>query len=156
MSQMLEPLLRDHRFFTGADPEHLAMLAGCAQHVAFPLGAYLFRAGTSADRFFLIRDGVVALETSAAGGVQVVVQTLGAGDVAGFSWLIERRSWQFDGRAVERTRAVELDGACLRWKCRAEPKLGFELMQRFARLACDRLQATRQRVVDEEGYASAR
>lgn len=155
MSQTLEPLLRGHKFFTGADPEHLAMLAGCAQHVAFPRGTYLFRAGTAADRFFLIRDGVVALETASAPGAQVVVQSLGAGDVAGFSWLIERRSWQFDGRALERTRAVELDGACLRWKCRAEPKLGFELMQRFAALACDRLQATRQRVVDEHGYVSA-
>ena len=80
-----------------------------------------------------------------------MVQTLTAGDVAGFSWLIEPHRWEFDGRAVERVRAVQVDGACLRAKCDEDPRLGYELMRRFAALATSRLQATRLQLMDVYG-----
>ena len=83
----------------------------------------------------------------------VTVQTVGPGEMAGFSWLLGPHRWQFDGRAVGRVHAVELDGTCLRAKCDADPRLGYELMQRFARLATRRLQATRLQLLDVYGHA---
>ena len=85
-----------------------------------------------------------------------MVQTLGAGDVAGFSWLIEPHRWEFDGRAVERVRAVQMDGACLRGKCDEDLRLGYDLMRRFAALATSRLQATRLQLMDVYGHAHDR
>lgn len=154
MPQTLEPLLRRHEFFAGLDPRYLALLAGCATNVVFPDGAFLFREGTAAEKFFLVTGGTVALEIAAPGRV-VTVQTLGEGEVAGFSWLMGPHRWQFDGRAVTRVRAIEMDGACLRAKCEADPRLGFDLMQRFARLATRRLQATRLQILDVYGHAGA-
>jgi hypothetical protein len=81
------------------------------------------------------------------------VQTLGAGDVAGFSWLIKPHHWSFDGQAIDRVRAIRLDGACLRAKCAADPRLGYDLMGRFAALASARLQATRLQLLDVYGHA---
>ena len=153
MPQALEPLLRGHRFFAGLPPEYLDLLAGCASNVVFPDGAFVFREGEPADRFFLLREGRLALEIAAPGRGALLVQTLGEGDVAGFSWLIEPHQWEFDGRVVERVRAVQMDGACLRRKCEADPHLGYELMRRFARLATLRLQATRLQVLDVYGHA---
>ena len=152
MPQTLEPLLRRHGFFTGLDPEYLTLLAGCAANVAFSDGAFLFREGTPAEQCFLITSGTIALEITAPGQV-VTVQTLGEGEVAGFSWLMGAHLWQFDGRAVTKVRAIELDGACLRAKCEADPRLGFDLMRRFARLATRRLQATRLQLLDVYGHA---
>ena len=156
MPQTLEPLLRGHKFFAGLEDEHLALLTGCASNVVFPAGTFLFREGEPATTFFLIRDGAVALEIAGAGRGALVVQTLGAGDVAGFSWLIEPHSWEFDGRAVERVRAVQMDGACLRGKCDEDLRLGYELMRRFAALATSRLQATRLQLLDVYGHAHDR
>lgn len=152
MPQALEPLLRRHKFFAGMDPQHLALIAGCAERVAFTDGVFLFREGTAARKFFLITDGTVALEIAAPGRV-VTVQALGEGEVAGFSWLIGPHRWQFDGRAVGRVRAIEMDGACLRAKCESDPRLGFDLMRRFALLAARRLQATRLQILDVYGHA---
>jgi CRP-like cAMP-binding protein len=152
LPQTLEPLLRRHGFFTGLDPEYLTLLAGCAANVTFPEGAFLFREGTPADQCFLITGGTLALEITARGQV-VTVQTLHEGEVAGFSWLMGAHLWQFDGRAVTKVRAIELDGACLRAKCEADPRLGFDLMRRFARLATRRLQATRLQILDVYGHA---
>jgi CRP/FNR family transcriptional regulator, cyclic AMP receptor protein len=48
-----------------------------------------------------------------------------------------------------------MDGDCLRPKCEADPRLGFDLMQRFARLAMQRLQSTRLQILDVYGHADA-
>ena len=153
MLHSLEPLLRGHRFFAGLDTDQLELLTGCAKTAVFPAGAYLFREGDPAETFYLIRGGRLALEIAAPGRGAVVVQTLGEGDVAGFSWLLEPHSWQFDGRAEERVLTVRMDGTCLRGKCDADQALGYELMRRFAALAVARLQATRLQVLDVYGHA---
>ena len=151
----LEPLLRDHPFLNDLEPEYLALLAGCAMNVRFTAGSFLFREGDPADRCFLIREGKMALEIAAPGRGAIIVQTLAAGDVAGFSWLLEPHQWQFDGRVIEPVHAIALDGSCLRRKCADDPRLGFELTQLFARLAIRRLQATRLRLLDVYGNAHA-
>ena len=151
----LEPLLRDHPFLRGLEPEYLALLAGCAANVRFREGSFMFREGEPAGQCFLIREGKMALEIAAPGRGAIIVQTLGAGDVTGFSWLLEPHRWEFDGRAVEPVRALALDGTCLRGKCADDPRLGFELTQLFARLAIRRLQATRLRLLDVYGNVNA-
>ena len=151
----LEPLLRDHPFLKDLEPEYLTLLAGCAMNVRFGEGSFLFREGEAADRCFLIREGKLALEIAAPGRGSIIVQTLGAGHVAGFSWLLEPHQWQFDGRAVEPVHAVALDGTCLSGKCADDPRLGFELTQLFARLAIQRLQATRLQLLDVYGNVGA-
>ena len=151
----LEPLLRDHPFLKDLEPEYLTLLAGCATNVRFRAGSFLFREGDAAGQCFLIREGKISLEIAAPGRGSIIVQTLGAGDVTGFSWLLEPHQWQFDGRAIEPVRAIALDGTCLRGKCADDPRLGFELTQLFARLAIRRLQATRLRLLDVYGNVHA-
>jgi CRP/FNR family transcriptional regulator, cyclic AMP receptor protein len=153
--ETLEPLLREHEFFTGLAPEYVSLLVGCSTNVRFPAGAFLFEEGEPADRFFLIRHGRVALEIAAPGRGSIVVQTIGPGEVVGFSWLFEPHRWEFDARTTEATTAVELDGVCLRGKCEEDPVLGFDLMQRFARVVIQRLQATRLQLLDVYGHADA-
>ena len=151
----LEPLLREHPFLKDLQPEYLALLAGCAANVRFREGAFMFREGEPAGQCFLIREGKMALEIAAPARGSIIVQTLAAGDVAGFSWLLQPHQWQFDGRVVEPVRAIALDGVCLRGKCADDPRLGFELTQLFARLAIRRLQATRLRLLDVYGNVHA-
>jgi CRP-like cAMP-binding protein len=157
LPRTLEGLLGDHVFFAGLDPTYLSLLAGCAKNVVVPGEGFLFREGEQADKFFLIRDGRLALEVAAPGRRPITVQTLSVDDVVGFSWLAGRQhQWQFDGWVIERIHALELDGACLRGKCEADPKLGYELMRRFAELASERLQVTRLQMLDVYGHANLR
>ena len=148
----LEDLIADAPTFRGLDPEQLTLIAGCGVNEHFELGAALFREGEPADRFFLIREGAVALQVQAPGQGELVIETLHRGDVVGFSWLFEPHRWQFDARAVEPTRVIAFDGACLRGKCEADHELGYELMRRFARAITERLQATRLQLLDVYGH----
>ncbi|HEX7611053.1 MAG TPA: cyclic nucleotide-binding domain-containing protein [Solirubrobacteraceae bacterium] len=151
--QTLEQLIAASPVFAGLAEEQLAVIAGCAVNERFDAGSELFREGRPADRFYLIREGAIALEVEAPGRGRLVVQTLHAGEVAGWSWLFEPYLWEFDGRAHEPTKVVGFDGACLRGKCEADHELGFQLMRRFAASMTERLQATRLQLLDVYGGA---
>jgi len=137
--------------FAGLEPRLLTLLAGCAANERADSGAYLFHEGAPAERFFLIREGAVALEVAAPGRGAIVIETLHAGDVVGWSWLFAPHRWQFDGRVADATAMIAFDGLCLRAKCDADHDLGYELMRRFAAVAVERLQATRLQLLDVYG-----
>lgn len=147
----LEPLLGEHSFFKGLAPRYLELIAGCASNVRFEAGQYIFHEGEAANEFYVIRHGRVALEIFAPGRGAHAIQTLGAGELLGWSWLIPPYQWHFDARAVELTRALALDGECLRTKCEQDHDLGYEFMKRFAHIMLDRLQATRLQLLDLYG-----
>jgi CRP-like cAMP-binding protein len=151
--QGLEELIAAAPTFAGLSAEHLRLIAGCAVNEHFPAGKDLFREGGPADRFYLIREGAVALEIEAPGRGRIVIETLHPGEVVGWSWLFEPHRWQFDARAREPTRVVGFDGACLRGKCEQDHELGYQLMRRFAASLTERLQATRLQLLDVYGHA---
>ena len=74
-----------------------------------------------------------------------------AGEVFGWSWLFPPYRWHFDVQALDLTRALVFDGQCLRAKCEADHDLGYALMQRFAQVIVQRLQATRLQLLDLYG-----
>ena len=148
MMQTLEPILAGHPFFKGLKSEYLQIVTGCASNVRFDTGAYIFHEGEEATQFYLIRQGKVALEIFAAQHGPITIETIEAGEVLGWSWLFPPYRWHFSGRVFEPTRAIALDGKCLRTKGEADHDLGYELMQRVAQIMLDRLNATRIRLLD--------
>jgi CRP/FNR family transcriptional regulator, cyclic AMP receptor protein len=151
--QTLEELIGAAPLFAGLAEAHLGLIAGCGANGRFAAGAELFREGDPAERFFLIREGTVALSVEAPGRGALIIETLHRGDVVGWSWLFEPYRWQFDAHAQEPTRVVGFDGACLRAKCEADHELGYQLMRRFAASITERLQATRLQLLDVYGNA---
>jgi len=144
-------LLAEHPLFRGLAPGDLAQVAGCSRNVRFTTGETILAEGQPANYFYLLRHGRVTLETAAPGRGAIVIETLSPGDVLGWSWLLPPYRSHFDARAVEPTVALRFDGACLRTKLAADPRLGYELLSRFAELIVDRLQATRVRLLDLYG-----
>jgi CRP-like cAMP-binding protein len=148
MMETLRRILEGHSFFEGLSPEHLDLLVSCASNVRFEAGSYIFRQGEEANQFYLLRHGRVAVEVFAPQCPPIVVETLDADDILGWSWLVAPYYWRFDARAVELTRAIALDGKCLRRKCEENHELGYVLLKRFVPIIEHRLQATRMQLLD--------
>jgi len=144
----LEGVLAGHPFFSRMDPRYLELAVGCAANVRFNAGELIFRQGHEAEHFYLIRAGRVALEIHVPGRGGLTIQTLGAGEVLGWSWLVPPYNWRFDGRAAEVTRAIVFDGKCLRKKCEEDHELGYELQKRVIAILGEHLDATRFRLLD--------
>ncbi|MEK7263132.1 MAG: cyclic nucleotide-binding domain-containing protein [Bacteroidota bacterium] len=149
--ESLEKILSEHPFFQDFEQHHLDLIVGCASNVKFNEEQYLFHEGKDADKFYLIRSGKVAVELFGAERGPITIQTIEEGDILGWSWLLPPFKWHFDARAVELTRAIALDGKCLRKKCENDHDLGYELMKRIAHIMERRLQATRLQLVDIYG-----
>jgi len=147
----LERILAAHPFFKGMEPVYHQLFVDCASNVRFEAGEYIFREGGEANQFYLIRHGRAAVEISTPERGAVIIQSLGEGEVLGWSWMIPPYRWRFDARAVELTRAIALDGRCLRERSEEDHDLGFQLMKRAAHVIEERLQATRLQLLDIYG-----
>lgn len=148
-------LLAEQPVFAGLSTETLELIAGCGQNMRFAADERILVENEPADRFYLLRSGKVAVELNTPRRGSQTIETVGAGDLLGVSWLLPPYRWTFDARAVEPTRAIAIDAACLRRKCDADPALGYELFQRFAGLVRDRLHATRLQLLDLYGDATS-
>ena len=151
----IDQLIAETPIFDGLTAEHLELIAGCGWNERLPAGTRLLREGESADRFYILRHGVVALQFEAPGRGPLVIETLHDGEVVGWSWLFAPYRWAMDGRAVEDCSVVTFDGTCLRGKCEADHELGYQLMSRFAHNVIERLQSTRMQLIDVYGRAPA-
>ena len=150
----LERFVREHPFFAGLEEGFLGLVCGCARNVVFQAGDYLFHEGAPADQFYLLRHGRVGLEITVPGRSAVTFQTLVAGEIVGVSWLFPPYRWTYDARALELTRAIALDAACLRGKCEQDHDLGYDLMKRFVPVVVERLHATRMQILDVYGNSN--
>jgi CRP/FNR family transcriptional regulator, cyclic AMP receptor protein len=146
--ETLEPILAAHPFFKDLDTASMALVVGCASNVRFDEGMLIFREGEDATQFFIIREGKVALELLVPGYGAVIVETVEAGEVLGWSWLFPPYFWRFNARVVEPVRAIALDGKCLRNKCERDHDFGYEMMTRFARVMQGRLSALTIQLTD--------
>jgi len=147
----IEDLLSEHPFFRDLGPAHRALIASCGTNRTIKAGDYLLREGDPANEFFAIRSGKVAVGVHVPNRGEAIIETLDAGDVAGWSWLFPPYKAHFDTRAVVAAHVIAFDGACLRKKCEADPALGYALMKRFAGMMIVRMQATRLQLLDMYG-----
>lgn len=147
----LETIITEHRFFEGLAPDFINLVSGCAKNVRFEAGSYLLHEGDEASTFFLIRRGRVTLEIKAPGRQSMRFMTVDEGEIVGVSWLFPPYRWNYDAKSLELVRAIAIDATCLREKCEADNKLGYELMKRFVPALAGRLQATRLQLLDLYG-----
>ena len=152
----MEDLIANHPFMKGLEPRLKAMLTESAMEKDFAAGEVIFREGDVANRFYLILSGKVAIEAPTPEKASLLIQTIGAGDVLGWSWLFAPYYWNFDARAVEPTRAIFFYGTRLRERCDEDADLGYELMRRFTQIMIQRLQFARSHLLENRAVPPIR
>jgi len=141
-------ILEAQPFLKGMTSRQLELLAEESMLAEFKADDRILYQGGPANRFYLILEGRAELELPVAGGDGVHVQTLGAGDVLGWSWLFPPYHWHFDARAVTPIKAIFFYGTRLRELCEENRDLGYELMKRVSEIVISRLQATRRQLAE--------
>jgi CRP-like cAMP-binding protein len=137
-----------HPFLAGLSAGHRAKLARHAAAASFAAGARIFGEGETAHAFWLIETGAVALDIQVPGRGDVIVETLPAGTVLGWSWLYPPYRWSFGARAQEQTEAIAFDAAAVRGQLDLDTAFGYAVLNSFTPVIVERLQATRVRVLD--------
>lgn len=141
-----------HPFLAGMEEGHRQIFLQGAREQMFEPGEVIFHEGDPANTLYLIESGRVALESGAVGH-PTLIQTLGDGEVLGWSWLFPPFVWHFQARATEPTRVLCCDGGHLLVQAEENPAFGYAVMRRFSQLVIQRLQATRRKLAQAQAAA---
>ena len=71
--ESLEDIIKRHPFLDGMSPHQHRLLADCAMQAHFRADELIFRDGDPANRFYLIQNGKVALESFVHGRTAIMV-----------------------------------------------------------------------------------
>lgn len=137
--------------FAELDPAQRAVVTAGVEERYFAKGRFVLRQGGEATQFYVIEKGRVALEVAGPGRTPVTLQTLGSGDVLGWSWLVSPYSWHFDARALDEVQTVAFDAKRLRELMDRDPVIGYRLARRFLSITTERLQSARMQLLDVYG-----
>src|SRR5579863_7204132 len=139
MTEVSAAALSAHPFLRGMSGDQLSVLAEAARNVKFPARYRLFEDGGNATRLWLIQSGHVSLDLHVPGEGPVVIETIGMGELLGWSWLFPPYKWAFGAVAATAVEAFEFDAPTVRRLCAADPALGYELNQRITEVLAKRL-----------------
>jgi CRP/FNR family cyclic AMP-dependent transcriptional regulator len=108
MLNSLESVIREHPFFNNFPENQLQIITSCAKNVEFP-------------EVYFIRKGSVSIELNIPQRGPTTMQTVGEGEILGWSWVSPPYLWHFNAKALERTKALVFDATCRRAKCEQKP-----------------------------------
>ncbi|AOR37596.1 regulator [Streptomyces fodineus] len=130
------------------DAMHRERLMYLAREVTFEAGARMFEEGRRADRFWIVRTGSVALDLHVPGRRSAVIETLGHGELIGWSWHFPPYLWHLGAEAMSPVRAWEFDAEAVRVMCAEDPEFGRAIADWVGRVVAQRLHASRVRLLD--------
>lgn len=133
-------VLRSFPYFAGVSPETLKAVAEATEERTFLPGQPLFREGDPARALYILRAGEVDIVYQHHVDEGRVVDTVVAGDLIGWSALVE--PYRCTATAVPRAsgRAVCIDAAGIRKLCERDHMLGYRLLKEVAGMLSRRLQ----------------
>ena len=141
---MVSPeMLRRFNCFSPVREESLKALATIAREESVAAGRQIFGEGDPADTLGLIVDGEIDIQYLLGSGESRVVDTLIAGDILGWSALVEPHKMTGIATTCKATRLIRIQAQPLRELCERDPLLGYRLSTQVIRLLADRLEGTR-------------
>lgn len=144
----LERIIAGHHFLEGLSKGYLDKIISCASAADFSAGKYIFRQGEPAENFYLLTKGRVTVGLESAEKGSLLVETLDAGAVLGWSWLVPPYKWRFNAQATSSTHAVAVNGAKLRVLCETDHAFGYEIMKRFSHVISERLEMANLQILE--------
>ena len=142
---MVSPeLLRRYPFFAGLDMDQITILAKAAEEMRVEEGHYFFHEGDELDHFYLMVEGAVAIVIELPEqDKEVVISTIGPGEVFAWSGLVPPHQATASGKAMTSCRVVAFDCRELREEFEKDCRFGYLMMQKAAQVIRQRLRDTR-------------
>lgn len=137
-----------HTILEAMAPEAREALLAHSRQVTFPAGTRIFNEHRRAEKFWIIQCGTVDLDTHVPGRKNAVVDTLGYGELLGWSWMFPPYTWHLGATATREVRALEFDAAAVRELCNEDSAVGRCVSTAVAAVIADRLDSARTRLLD--------
>ena len=135
-------------FCKGLSMEYLRRLSAAGEVKAYQPRDRLFFEGQSSREVYLLTDGEVVLETSLPGQDAMRLQTVGPGELLGWSPVLGLGVMTATARAATPCHVLALNADRILSLAEEDPKFVLEFMRRVAITLARRLNATRLQLVE--------
>jgi CRP-like cAMP-binding protein len=138
---MVSPeIIRRYAFFSGLSMDQVVSLAKVADDITVPGGHYFHLEGDELKAFYIILEGEVnVITTLPQKDREVVISTLGAGDVFGWSGLVPPHSATAGAKTAIPSRLLAFDCQELLKIFDEDCRFGYTMMLKIAQLIRERL-----------------
>ncbi len=147
-NQEIVDSLRGVRFLHDIRDEYLRQIAAISEFRDVPADKVVFTEGRSHAYIYLVVRGAVALEIRVADRTITRMETIGDGELLGWSPILGQILMTATGRALQPSRLIAIDANQLVALCEHSPRFGFEFMKRTAQALAQRLAALRLQLSD--------
>lgn len=147
-------VLAAHPFMDGLAHDDVAALASCGEVRHHPAGHRVAGEGDPAEGFHLVVSGRVGIEAHLPRRGALVVASVEAGQVLGWSWLFPPHLWAFDAVAMTAVTEVVLGATPLHAVLAERPVLAAEVTRRLGAVVAERLRSARTQLLDLYGADS--
>ena len=141
-------VLREFGLFAGLDDNQLIKVAELCHERTLEEGALHFVQGRKAEELHLCRSGKVdiTVQLRQPWGIEVIVHTIGGGEVFGWSTLVEPHIYTASAKCIERTEEIYIKGLDLLNLFEENPRIGYVVMKNLSAVTSSRLTETRQKL----------
>src|SRR5947209_4357765 len=137
---------------SGMTQSQLLALESLGKKTSFEENELIVVAGERSTMFYLVLTGSASVEV-ASDFCTIAIQALSAGDIFGWSSLLDHHDTLFQVRAREQCSALCLDGAAVAELCRSDPTLGVKLLQRVLDTVAGRVGGLEARLAEFCGFS---
>ena len=138
---MVSPeVIRRYPYFSGISIERINMLANITEEIECEQGQYFHNEGEEIDKVYILVEGEVSLVTSLPQqDKEVVINTLGTGDVFGWTSLLPPYTAGAGAKTITDCKLVEFSASKLRTKFEDDYQFGYLMMIKIAQIIRERL-----------------
>jgi CRP-like cAMP-binding protein len=129
-------------FFSGLTAGDLRHISEICKIVTLKKGAKIFSRGDSAEHFYIVRSGKVHLSFQISillAHVEIAVDMISAGDILGWSALVEPHRFTLSAYCDEDSELIEIGGKHMISMCAKRPRVGYILMRNLAKVIGSRM-----------------
>jgi CRP-like cAMP-binding protein len=143
-------LLKQSELFKKVPAEELKVLIPLGHQKVFEPGTIIFSQNTSAEKVYVLDQGLVALKTAISGGLEITYEMIKTrGDSFGWASLFEPFQHTTTAICLEKSEVIVFERKQLYRIFPQHPLLGFRVMQNLCILLARRLVRTRQLLIGQ-------
>jgi CRP-like cAMP-binding protein len=113
-------------------PEQVNTIADASERTACKAGDYVYEKGDKADYFFVVLDGEVTLRLPTQGGLSLVIDQMGKGDIFGGPLGQKRRSYALSAQCTRNAKLLKIDISVMKKLMEKDMRMGLHLQRHVA------------------------
>ena len=130
--------LTSQEVFSFLLPEQVNTISEAAERVSFKAGEFIYEKGDKADFFYIILDGEVTLRLPSHGGLSLVIDQMGRGEVFGGPLGQKRRAYALSAQGAQKGKLLKIDISVMKRLMDKDMRMGLSLQRHVANAYFDR------------------